>query len=389
MKIVADDQIAYVHEAFSDVAEVVLCAGRKITTAQLRDADALLVRSVTTVNEDLLNNSQVKFVATATSGDDHVDTNYLRENGIGFVSAKGSNARSVAEYVLSCLCVLAERYRFKLSNKKVGVIGCGEVGSRVMALLNALDVATLPNDPPLQAAVSDRTDPPPRYRDLGEVLTADVITLHVPLTDSGAHPTRHLVNTNFLSALKKGVVLINTSRGEVLDEAALKHYLVHQPQCKLVLDVWQNEPRIDVDLLATAEIGTPHIAGYSMDAKLCAARAVIQSTRAFFGIKTTVPLPDNGLSAIDLMEFGRDDQSGDEALIRMAVLAAYDVRNDSESLRFLHGMRAQHRADHFDALRKQYPVRREFPSMVVRLPRHKITLTARLERLGFGVECLA
>ena len=380
MKIVADEQIPYLHDALCKSADLKLCHGRRIGASDLRDADALLVRSVTTVNEDLLCNSQVKFVATATSGDDHVDVDYLRRNGIGFVDAKGSNARSVAEYVLSCLCVLAEQDRFNLSNKTIGVIGCGKVGSRVLALLDALGVTTLPNDPPLQA-----TDPKgyKHYHDLEEVLTADVITMHVPLTDTGNYPTRGLVDVDFLSALKRGAVVINTSRGGIVDERALKNHLIAEPTCKAVLDVWQNEPCIDVDLLAATAIGTPHIAGYSTDAKACAARQVIQATCDFFGIDSEFALPDKKPCIVDLG--ARSDC--DEAVMH-AILATYDVRCDDMALRSKDDMDTKQHGNHFDTLRKHYRMRREFPSTVVRVPQHKPSLSDRLKRLGFIVECV-
>jgi len=220
MKIIADQQISHVAQAFSEFAEVTLYNGREITAEEIHDADVLLVRSVTAINANLLEDSQVKFVATATSGLNHVDLDYLRQNNIGFTHAKGSNARSVAEYVLSSLFVLADQHDFKFKDKTVGIIGCGEVGSRVVKLLETIGVKTIMNDPPLKAESGNE-----QYRDLHEVFSADIITLHVPLTKDGPCPTFNLLDEKFLSQLNDNVILLNTARGGVINEAALKNHL--------------------------------------------------------------------------------------------------------------------------------------------------------------------
>ncbi len=390
MKIVADQQIPAT-KAFSKFADITLCDGREISPADIRDADVLLVRSVTQVNASLLDGSAVKFVATATSGQNHIDLEYLHLNHIGFAHAKGSNAISVAEYVMSSLLVLADQYGFKLKDKTVGVIGCGEAGSRVVDMLRSTGAKVLMNDPPLkdgQGDVPRDAQAVQQYRDLPELLTADILTLHVPLTDEGAYPTRNLINTDVLASLKDDVILLNTSRGGVLDEAALKEHLVSHNDCKVVLDVWENEPAIDCDLLTQIDIGTPHIAGYSSDGKLRATEIIFKAVCKYFSIEVDwgngwagSELPESHLSELHLSA-----EMDDEDAIQMAILASYDVRSDSAALRRLPEISHQQRDLYFDQLRENYPVRREFSSTLITLAESRKVLAEKLKRLGFLVQ---
>ena len=200
---------------------------------------------------------------SATSGIDHIDTKYLKKNNIIFVHAPGSNARSVAEYVLSSLFAIAEYENFDISKKTVGIIGYGQVGSKVKYFLESVGTKCLLNDPPLAEQESTES-----YQELEQILKADIITLHVPLTTGGQYPTSQLINESFLDKLKPNVILINTSRGEVVDESALLSFKATNPDATLILDVWCNEPEININLLKQCFIGTPHIAGYSYDGKL-------------------------------------------------------------------------------------------------------------------------
>ena len=197
MKIVVDDQIPLVQEAFSGFGEIVVCDGRQIDRGILKNADVLIVRSVTHVNAELLDQCPVNFVGSATSGVDHIDLDYLDSRNIEFASAHGSNAQSVVEYVLSSLFVLAQQYAFNLFDKTVGIIGCGKVGSRLLDALQSLDIKCIVNDPPLQEKTGDK-----RFSDLENALSADIITLHVPLTEDGNYPTRYLVNRKFLKKIR-------------------------------------------------------------------------------------------------------------------------------------------------------------------------------------------
>ncbi len=380
MKIVADQQIPHAAQAFSEFAEVTLCNGREITAEKIHDADVLLLRSVTAVNADLLEGSQVKFAATATSGLDHIDLGYLEKNNIGFAHAKGSNARSVAEYVLSSLFVLADQHDFNFKDKTVGVIGCGEVGSRVVELLETLGVKTIINDPPLHAESGDG-----QYRDIHELFTADIITLHVPLTNEGPYPTQNLLDAQFLSQLNDDVILLNTARGGVINEAALKNHLASHENMKVMLDVWEGEPDIDLELLTEIDIGTPHIAGYSTDGKIHATEMIFESLCEFFKLDYKWN-PDFGSSAANSLELPLGSELDDQDAIQMAILASYDVRGDSASLRQIPEISIEKRGQYFDELRKNYPVRREFPATVFRLPEDRKTLAVKLKQLGFNVK---
>ena len=390
MKIVADQQIPKVTQAFSEFAEVTLCNGREITSEKIHDADVLLVRSITAVNADLLEGCQVKFVASATSGLDHIDLDYLERNNIGFSHARGSNARSVAEYVLSSLFVIADQHDIKFKDKTVGVIGCGEVGSRVVGLLEIMGVKTIMNDPPLKDASGKGTlkkakTGDEQYRDIKDILSADIITLHVPFTSDGPYPTQNLVDEKILSQLNEDVILLNTARGGVINEAALKDHLAKNKNMKVVQDVWENEPDIDLELLTQIDIGTPHIAGYSADGKIRATEMIFASICEFFKLdyrwNTVFELP-----AANSLELPLGSELDDQDAIQMAILASYDVRSDSASLRQLPELSIEQRAQYFDDLRKNYPVRREFPATVFRLPESRKKLAGKLEKLGFNVK---
>ena len=390
MKIIADQQIPHVAQAFSAFAEVTLCNGREITAEKIHDADVLLLRSVTVVDANLLEDSRVKFVASATSGLDHIDLDYLQANDIGFAHARGSNARSVAEYVLSSLFVLADQNDFEFKDKTVGIIGCGEVGSRVAELLEILGVKTIMNDPPLKDAQGkvvhgqdERGDG--NYRDIQEIFSADIITLHVPLTSDGAYPTQNLLDMEFLSQLNDDVILINTARGGVINEAALKNHLACHKDMKVVLDVWEDEPDIDIDLLTQSDIGTPHIAGYSTDGKIHATEMIFDSICEFFNLDYKWYLVFE-LPVANSLELPLGSELIDQDAIQMAILASYDVRGDSASLRQLPGISVEQRGQYFDELRKNYPVRSEFPATVFRLPEDRKTLAGKLKQLGFNVK---
>ena len=389
MKIVADQQISHL-QAFSKFAEVTTYNGREITVEKIRGADVLLVRSVTLVNASLLEDSQVKFVATATSGKDHIDEDYLQSKNIGFAHAKGSNARSVAEYTLSSLFVLADQHGFNLKDKTVGVIGCGEVGSRVVAMLETIGSRCLMNDPPLKDAHgkdASGNDPSTgeKYCDLKALFSADIITLHVPLTEDGPYPTKKLVDVDFLAKLNGDVILINAARGGVIDETALKNHLPCHEDMKVVLDAWEDEPGIDLELLTQVDISTPHIAGYSTDGKIRATQMIFESMCTFFNLNAKWQAT-SGLPCASSLEISGSAELNDEDAIQMAILASYDVRSDSISLQRLPEVDVEQRSHYFDELRKNYLMRREFPAKVIYLPDGRKILAEKLKRLGFNVQ---
>ena len=377
MKIVADENIPCVQQAFASLGEVSLLPGRGMQAEQVRDADILLVRSVTRVDASLLQGSAVRFVGSATIGFDHVDRDYLQQQGIGFATAPGSNATSAAEYVVSALMVLSAQQGFGLAGKTVGIIGCGNVGSRVRRKLAALGMACLVNDPPLQA--SDGHDD---FVSLDEVLQADVVTLHVPLVKEGPHPTFHLINAALLERLKPGAILINTSRGAVADNRALDALLATRDDLSVVLDVWENEPSISGSLLRKVGLGTAHIAGYSYDGKLRGTEMIYSAACDYLAepVQWRAANELERAASIDLRQHDSDDVL---ALARAAVLASYDIREDDARLRATLSLPAAERALAFDRLRKEYPLRREFSESAVLLSESAGAPGQLLSALGF------
>jgi erythronate-4-phosphate dehydrogenase len=383
MKIIADENIPCVEKAFASLGDVVLLPGRDMRRAQVRDADILLVRSVTRVDQALLEGSSIRFVGSATIGFDHVDRDYLKQQGIGFSTAPGCNATSAAEYVVSALMAISERKDFSLSGKSVGIIGCGNVGSRVRGKLAALGMTCMINDPPRAAAGDDDT-----FVELDEALQADIVTLHVPLSNSGAHPTYHLVDAAALQKLKPGAVVINTSRGAVVDNHALNALLEHRDDLSVILDVWEDEPAINVSLLEKVDLGTPHIAGYSLDGKLRGTDMIYRAACEYSGERAQWDVADDlpAGPSLNLDAATHDDMT---AMLRSAVLGSYDVRADDARLRELPGLSPTDRPLYFDRLRKEYPVRREFSETRVMLDGPADDLESVLCQLGFPVAVCA
>jgi len=378
MKILADENIPLAREAFSHLGEVHHFTGRSLQAEQVRDADLLLVRSVTRVNEALLAGSHVQFVGSATIGFDHIDRDYLRECNIGFTSAPGCNAISAAEYVVSVLMVLSQQQGFAWQDKTVGIIGCGNVGSRVQKRLQALGLHCLINDPP-RAEQEGQTG----FVELDDLLEqADIVTLHIPLEKRGKHPTLQLADTEFFAKMKNDGIFINTSRGNVMVQEALKDKQQAHTSFTTVLDVWENEPDISTQMLATVALGTPHIAGYSFDGKLRGTEMLYRAVCKYFQLDsqwTAAPyLPPAPVSHVYFSE-----SADDATVLRQAVWAAYDVRVDDAQLRCLPNNKNM--AQYFDSLRKNYPLRREFAAINVHLPVQREKLAAQLNALGFQV----
>ncbi|MFO8014193.1 MAG: 4-phosphoerythronate dehydrogenase [Phycisphaerae bacterium] len=380
MKIVADANIPLLEQAFGPVADVHALPAGAITPETVADADALLVRSVTRVDAALLDESRVRFVATATIGLDHVDTAYLDHRNIGFASAQGSNARSVAEYVLAALCVLARRTGRDLFALTVGVVGVGNVGGRLAGMLEALGLQVLRNDPPLARQTGD-----PKYVPLDALAEADVVTFHVPLARTGRDATHHMVNRDLLGRLKAGVWLVNTSRGAVAETDALAGAAEAGRLGALVSDVWENEPDIPARLLERAALGTPHVAGYSYDGKVNGTRMVLEALCEHFGIERAwdpsplMPPPAN--PRVDVPA-----GAGVQEALGRAVRAAYDIEADDARLRAMLERPGEERAAYFTALRRDYPVRREFPETTAVLAEADPAVAETLKAVGFGVE---
>ena len=380
MKIVADANIPLLVEAFGPLGEVVALPADRIAPDVLRSADALLVRSVTRVDESLLARSPVKFVATATIGFDHVDLAYLASRGIALASAQGSNARSVAEYVLAALAVLAKRGGFSMTGQVIGIVGCGNVGGRLALMAEAIGLKVLRNDPPLARKTGDA-----RFLPIEALADADVVTFHVPLERGGPDPTYQMISDALIARLKPGVTLLNTSRGAVAETAALKSAIAAGRLGHVVLDVWEKEPTIDLALLERVDLATPHIAGYSYDGKVNGTRMVLEALCRHFGLRREwdpsplMPPPANPRVRLPA------ELAVDEA-IHAATRAAYDIEADDGRLRAIVDEPPENRGKWFDGLRKNYPVRREFPETTVELAGLNPAVKAVLEALGFTVE---
>ncbi len=374
MKIVADENIPLINEFFGRLGEVVRLSGRQMNAKDVRDADALIVRSVTKVNSQLLEGSKVKFVGTCTIGVDHLDQAYLDGHGITWASAPGCNANSVVEYVYSALSHL----NINWLGLRVGIIGRGNVGGLLYKRLKAQGVDVVCYDPHLDD--TQNTD----LVSLETLLACDVISMHTPLVKSGAHPSFHLLGADELRKLKKGAVLLNAGRGAVINNQALLQVLNERPDLRVVLDVWEPEPNISLALLDKVELGTPHIAGYSYDGKLNGTEMIYQACCRAFGLGTQAslqslvpPLENNQLT----IQPEDDIWSNTKRLIKQV----YDIAADDARLRELAVQTRAGKADFglgFDNLRKHYPTRREFHNYRI----NKVDeehLNAWLQVLGF------
>ena len=378
MKIVADANIPFVKECFSSIGQVTVVGGRAITPDVVADADALLVRSITPVDEKLLAGSKVRFVATATIGFDHVDLDFLARNNIGFTSAPGSNANSAAEYVIAGLLDIGQRYALDLEGRSIGVIGVGNVGGRVAEKCQAMGMEVYLNDPPLKRQTGDE-----KYLPLEQLFDCDLITFHTPLTFEGPDKTYHLADEKFFKSLKQRCVFINASRGPVVDSVALKSNIKSGRLRAVMLDVWENEPDIDVELLKMVDLGTPHIAGYSLDGKIAGMIMIYKAACEYFALKPKFDLNDF-LPVPPVPELKIDPNiSGDQDALLSAVQKIYRIDKDDTRLRRVLDKPARKRGEYFDALRKNYPVRREFENTRVILDDANPDLAEKLIGIGF------
>jgi erythronate-4-phosphate dehydrogenase len=354
MVILVDENVPYGREAFGLLGEVRTAHGRKISREMLADADALVVRSITKVTRELLDGTPVRFVGTCTIGEDHVDKAWLAAQGITFSSAPGCNANSVGEYITAALLHLAERHGLTLAGMKLGIVGVGNVGRRVWKKAEALGVRCVLNDPPR----FDTEGGDAAFRPIEEILDCDIITFHVPIEKTGPHATWHLADAAFLSQLKPGAIVINSSRGPVVDNQALKAALRSGSLRAAVLDVWEGEPQVDTELLGLVDIATPHIAGYSFDGKVNGTRQVYEALCASlhrpaeWDPSPLLPAPDCAQLVIDPAQTGA---------LSGAVRAVYEIMSDDARMREMLALSApEEQSAWFDRLRKEYPRRREF-----------------------------
>ena len=351
--------------------------GRDIRSEDLQKTDALLVRSITKINGALLDDTAVKFVGSASAGVDHVDFDYLNARKLGFASSPGSNANSVAEYVIAALLTLAHQQHWKLSGKTIGIVGVGHIGKLVKRKSEALGMKPLLNDPFL--AQSGEIE----HRPLEEVLGCDVVTLHVPITVDGPFPTFHLINRRSLTYVKPSTIFINASRGEVVDTQALLEAIQQARIGPTVLDVWEHEPHISWELFEAVSIGTPHIAGHSLDGKAAGTSMIYSALCKHFDIapgwNPSQSLPSPTVPSFTVSPSSRSD----EEVLKSIVTKVYDVEADYQRMKTVASAPREERTRLFDNLRKHYPVRREFHGTTVYLPDDKKILVPALAELGF------
>lgn len=376
MKIVADQNIPQIAEAFHDLGEVHLLPGREIKRRHLRDCRCLIVRTATRVDADLLRDTAVEFVATATIGTDHIDLDYIEKSGLGFCNSAGCNAEAVSEYVISGLFAISKRKGLDPFAANAGIVGFGNVGSRLFHKFEALGIGCLICDPPLAAS----GDSARAFVDLDTILnTCDIISLHVPLTATGDHPTFHLLDAKRLNLLAEGCLLINTARGEVIDNSALLELLNARDDLRVFLDTWENEPLVARALLQRVDLATPHIAGYSIEGRLRATQMVLDAAAEHFKLTSGWQLsqqlpPDRKLNlepANSRLQFWQQ-----------LFQAHCDIWRDHDE--FVAGSQLEDAAlaKHFDKLRKLFPDRLEYGRWIVK---PDLDETPQLRQLGFQI----
>lgn len=378
MLIVADENMPLLDEFWSDLGRIRRLGGRAISPVDVKDADVLLVRSVTRVDRDLLAGARPRFVGTATIGTDHVDLGYLAARGIPCASAPGCNALAVAEYVATVLVLHSAKSAFRMEGLRLGVVGCGQVGGRVVERARALGISCAVCDPflPVQALSPDVP-----LVGLDALLEwADVLSLHVPLTRDGKAPTWHLFDHQRLKG-GRWTLLINTARGQVIDNEALLDVLRADPGRQVVLDVWEDEPLIRPALLEKAWLGTPHVAGYSIEGKWRGTAMLRAAAAKVLGVSEG---PD--LQSVSQALGDRPRSLDWQGSLAATLETGCPVRRDDASLRRMVAEAGDSTgmARGFDLLRKHYPDRREFPHYRIRGA--PLSESGILAGLGFGIE---
>lgn len=370
MKFVADDKIPFLKGVLEKYAKVIYLPGNEISKSDIKDADALLTRSITPCNEELLSNTSVKLIATATIGDDHIDKEYCHNNNISWASAQGCNAAAVEQYFTAALLALTAKYDFDPKGKTIGIIGVGNVGKRIQKLSQMLGLKVLANDPP-----RERAEGKAGFSSLTEIQKhADIISLHSPLSFEGVDKTFHLVNKKFLDGLHKPVILINTSRGTVIDTSALIKAIDNNLVSHSIFDVWEQEPEMDQGLLPRISIATPHIAGYTLEGKANGTTMIVQEIAKYFNLdlknwkaeipasKTIITHNWKGLTEREILQ---------EIFSRV-----YPIFQDDKKLRA--------NPDEFEFLRREYNYRRENNTFLLNREGLTDDLLKILTHLGFS-----
>jgi len=372
IKIIADNKIPFLEGVLEPFADITYLAGAQTDALTIKDAQALITRTRTKCNQDTLADSQVKMIATATIGFDHIDTKNCEKHHIMWTNAPGCNSGSVKQYVASTLATIANRLSIDLKNKTIGVVGVGNVGSKVADFAQAIGMKVLLNDPP--RAEKEGAE---HFVELDELIEkSDVITFHVPLQREGKYKTYHLGDKKLFTKCKKEVIIINSSRGEVINNNDLLEALKNEEIGQTVLDVWENEPNMDLNLLDKSLIATPHIAGYSADGKANGTSMSVQAISKHFDLPLknwypdNIPAPEQPHIVIDA-----EGLSEQEVWIK-AVLHTYSIMEDDKRFR--------DQPETFEFLRGSYPIRREFQAYQIFLKNGSFELKETLNKIGFG-----
>lgn len=348
LKIVADKNIPFLKGVAENYGEVVYLGGAEFTNELVQDADVLIIRTVKRMDEELLSGTSVKLICSATIGYDHIDTDYCDKNGIIWKNAPGCNSGSVQQFIISSLIAIARKKGFSLKDRTIGIVGVGNVGSKVSRACEALGMRVLLNDPP-----RERKEGSDKFVSLEDIKqNADIITFHTPLTKQGDDRTYHLADQHFFDTLAKNPIIINSARGGIVDTEAVKSAIMQNLISGAIIDCWENEPTIDPDYLNLVDQGTPHIAGYSADGKANATRMSLERVAELFDLSkepiSTVEAPKPENPVIDLTDFNSENR------IEEAILRTYDTTYDNETL--------SKSPDTFSKQRADYPLRREYAS---------------------------
>jgi len=375
IKIVADNKIPFLNGVLEPYVDIEYLNPADMTNEALRDADGILIRTRTHCNEALLKGTKVRFIATATIGYDHIDTKYCDEAGIYWVNAPGCNSSSVQQYISSAILTIAKKNNLQLSETTIGIVGVGNVGGKVEKIARLFGMKVLLNDPPRA-----RVEGNDKFVTLDEViLQSDIITFHVPLNKSGEDNTFHLADNLFFAKLGQKKLLINSSRGPVVQTASLKKALHEKVIDACVLDVWENEPNIDNELLSLVDIATPHIAGYSADGKANGTSMCVEQLCSFFKLPMAVGwYPQEIPPSLYGSDVAVDCQNkSTQDILFEVVTASYNILSDDATLRGS--------VETFEQQRGKYPIRREFPFYRVKLVNANSEIIEIISRLGFNI----
>ncbi len=381
MKIIVASSVLQGREAFETLGDVSLMPDDHISRSHLLDADILICRSKTRINQSLLDGTAVRFVGCAVAGMDHIDASFMEEAGIAWCVAPGCNANSVAEYVVTALLIEARRHDWTMDEMTMGVIGVGHTGTRVLEKAMALGINTLSNDPPRAAMESSAKN---SFVSLDTLLQAsDVITMHVPLKYDGRWPTAGLVDYRFFERFESGKLFINTARGEVMNSDAVRDALQHGVVRQAVLDVWEDEPHIRKDLLDMVDIGTPHIAGYSYEGRLQGTRMVYEEVCHFLEVDPVWPgINGNGYGQEHCIDA---TNMSDQNVWTQLATTAYPLLIDDEHFRAGVSTDSDTMAKHFVHCRQHYPERHEFSACRIRLQNASSRAVDGAWKLGFQI----